>query len=244
MRNFLAILCLGAMAASSAFAASNVGFDVHINVGGPPVVVAPAPPPPPVMPPPPTPPPPPPQVVFQQAPAFIMPPGLGFYVGVDVPYDIVFMSGRYYLYQGNYWYSAPSYNGPWNAIPHGRLPPVLRKHKPEEIRYYRDHEYRGIHPERHPDMRPRPDRDYRQPQPPPRPPQVDRRQPPPPPGPPRGDHRQPSFPPGQRDYKQPSPPPAPPHGNTRQHPAPPRPPGDQRQMGDDPGRFIQNDAGH
>ncbi|WP_238379007.1 hypothetical protein [Geobacter metallireducens] len=103
----------------------NVGNRSGVVIPAPPAVVVPAP-----------------RVVIEEPPLFIAPPRLGFYVGVDIPYDIFYISGRYYLWQDNYWYRAPSYGGPWTVVNHRNLPPGLRKHKLERIRYYRDDEYR------------------------------------------------------------------------------------------------------
>lgn len=110
-------------AASTAQAEVNV----HVNVGVPvPRVVVSAPP----------------AVLFEAAPQFIAPSSLGFYVGVDTPYDIIFSSDLYYLYYGNSWHRSRFYNGPWVEIPYRQLPPGIRKHRIEQIRSYRDREYR------------------------------------------------------------------------------------------------------
>ena len=100
---------------------------VIVNVGVPaPRVVVPAPP----------------AVLFDVAPHFIAPPCLGFYVGVDTPYDIIFSSDYYYLYYGNSWHRSRHHNGPWVEVPYRQLPPAIRKHRIEQIRSYRDREYR------------------------------------------------------------------------------------------------------
>lgn len=142
MKKFLAVVPLVLVAASPVLAASDVGFDVNINVGNKPKIVVPAPPPVVVPAPPPVVVSAPPQVVIEEPPVFIVPPRLGFYVGVDIPYDIFYISGRYYLWQNNHWYRAPHYRGPWKVATYQSLPPGLRKHKLERIRYYRDDEYR------------------------------------------------------------------------------------------------------
>jgi hypothetical protein len=129
-----AALLLGTFAASA-----DAELHVNLNVGVPPVVVQPAPPPV-VYAPTPAPEP---EVYFDTAPQFIFSPALGFYVAVGVPYDVVYIGNRYYLNRGGYWYSAPYYNGPWVVTRRGYLPPGLRRHRFEEIRYYRDVEYRG-----------------------------------------------------------------------------------------------------
>lgn len=84
----------------------------------------------------------PPSVYFEVAPLFIAPSGLGFYVGVDTPYDIIFSSDYFYLYYGNSWHRSSHHNGPWVEVPYRNLPPGIRKHRIEQIRSYRDREYR------------------------------------------------------------------------------------------------------
>ncbi len=125
--------------------------NVNINVGIPaPVAVIPvAPPPPPprvvVIPPPP---PrvvvaPPPAVVFERPPLFLEPPRLGLYVGVDVPYDIVYTDNYYYLNYRNVWYRSGNYNGPWVGVRQEYLPLVVRRQGVEYIRRHRDREFRN-----------------------------------------------------------------------------------------------------
>ena len=106
-------------------------FNVNVNLG------VPAPPPLPV--------PMAPRVVFDAPPLFLAPPSLGFYVGVDMPNDMVLISGVYYLFQGNHWYRANHYNGPWVATRYEQLPAPVRRYKIENIRSYRDQEYRSYH---------------------------------------------------------------------------------------------------
>jgi len=89
-----------------------------------------------------------PGVVFHAPPLFLAPPALGFYVGVDMSHDLVLVSGTYYLFQGNRWYRARHYNGPWLVTSHEKLPAPVRRYKVDKIRYYRDHEYKSYHDNR------------------------------------------------------------------------------------------------
>lgn len=140
--NFIAaaILC----ASTSAYA-SNVGVDLNVQIGTPP------PPPPPVIiresSPPPE------RVIVREEPRartiiieddvdFVYPSQLGFYVGIGTPYDLFFLNSFYFTYRDGYWYRAHNHRGPWVQVERRHLPPGLRKHKLERIRYYRDHEYR------------------------------------------------------------------------------------------------------
>lgn len=105
----------------------SVQAEVNVNVNvGVPVVAVPAPQP----------------FVLAAPPQFIYPQELGIYVAVDIPYDIFYIGSAYYLYKDQLWHRAPYYNGPWRQVNRHDLPPGLRKHKYERIRYYRDEEYR------------------------------------------------------------------------------------------------------
>ena len=87
-------------------------------------------------------------VVIQTAPEFIYSPQLGFHVSVGSPYDIVYIGNDYYLYNNGYYYRSHDYNGPWVGVEGRRLPPGLRKHRYDEVRRYRDGEYRKYNRDR------------------------------------------------------------------------------------------------
>jgi len=72
---------------------------------------------------------------------FLRPEVLGFYVAVGLPYDLFFVGKKYYLYRDGYWHRAHHSRGPWIIVSHRDLPPGLRKHKIERLRYYRDEEH-------------------------------------------------------------------------------------------------------
>ncbi len=126
----LASVALLFAAATPAVAGLNVG----INLGVPVVVQAAPPPPVRVYAPP--------EIVVAEAPRFIYTPEIGFHVAIGTPYDLVY-TGKDYLYNhGGRWYRGRSYNGPWVACKTRNIPSVLRRHSIDEIRHYRDHEYR------------------------------------------------------------------------------------------------------
>jgi hypothetical protein len=137
MKKSVLVLVLIAIAAASS-AQAEVNVNVSVGVPSPRVVVA----PPPMLPPPRVVVSAPPEVLFNGAPLFVAPSGLGFYVGVSTPYDIVFSSDYYYLYYSNSWHRSRHHTGPWVEIPYRQLPPGIRKHRIEQIRSYRDREYR------------------------------------------------------------------------------------------------------
>jgi len=76
-----------------------------------------------------------------EPPIFVMPPELGFYVAVGVPYDLFFVNNVYYVCRGDIWYSSTYYNGPWRRIYYSEIPFVFSRYPFERIRYYRDHYY-------------------------------------------------------------------------------------------------------
>ena len=114
MRRQLIRIAVATMLAMPAFAEVNV----NINIGAPPPVIVRAP------------------------PTMLFLPDPGVYVAVGVPYDIYFISGRYYYLQGDNWFWATGYGGPWVYVVHTSLPPGLRKFKVKQLRDYRDREYR------------------------------------------------------------------------------------------------------
>jgi hypothetical protein len=85
----------------------------------------------------------PPPVVVYSPPTMVLLPEPETYVAVDVPYDIYFVSGRYYYLDGGHWFWGPGYAGPWTYVEFERLPPGLRKFKVKRLHEFREREYRG-----------------------------------------------------------------------------------------------------
>jgi hypothetical protein len=67
---------------------------------------------------------------------------LGFYLSAEIPFDLASVGRTYYLYHAGYWYTAPSYWGPWLTMPQRRFPTAPRRYRYELIRDLRDLEYR------------------------------------------------------------------------------------------------------
>lgn len=123
MNRFSLAVAIAALAVPSiVFSETNVNISIGV-----PAIAVPAPP----------------RIVLDTPPLFLSPSNLGFYIGVDIPYDLVFISGRYYLFQGNQWYRARHYNGPWAVVRHEHLPHGIKKYKIDKIRHHRDLEYRS-----------------------------------------------------------------------------------------------------
>ena len=77
-------------------------------------------------------------------PEFLFPKELGFGVAAGVPFDMMYLSGAFYLVQGGTWYRSPSYRGPWAVVPRRDLPPVLVEHDLASIRELRNREFREL----------------------------------------------------------------------------------------------------
>ena len=129
MKKGFLLLCVAALLSPMSAVA---GANVNVNIGIP----VPVPPPRVFLPPPPA-------LLFERPPLFLAPPRLGIYVGVDVPYDIVFAEDFYYLNYRNAWYRSGNYNGPWVTVRQERLPLVVRRQGVEYIRVHRDREFQN-----------------------------------------------------------------------------------------------------
>lgn len=141
MKKYLVTLMnLFAIAASVSVAhASNVGFNIGVNLGTLPAPVIAAPP-----------------VEVAEPPEFVAQPGSGFYVAVGTPYNLFYAGNLYYLCRGGSWYAAPYYNGPWVSVGYRVLPWQLRRYPIARLRYFRDEwgrhngaEYGHFRPEMH-----------------------------------------------------------------------------------------------
>ncbi len=119
MRRILIVISIfGAMAIATP--SSYAGVDVNINIGVP-------------LPPP---------VVVQAPPEMMIIPEAGVYVAVGTPYDLFFLSGRYYYFHNGYWYWARGYGGPWVHVESRTLPPGLRRYKIERLHEFREHAWK------------------------------------------------------------------------------------------------------
>jgi hypothetical protein len=107
----LAVIVLNGLFATAASAQLNV----NINIGAPP------------------------PVILHTAPTMVFLPEPGVQVLVGTPYDIYFISNRYYYFHGNNWFYASGYDGPWIVVK--TLPPGLAKYKIAKLREFRDVEY-------------------------------------------------------------------------------------------------------
>ena len=102
---------------------------IHINVGGTP------------------------SFVIETWPSFIYLPDQGFSVAVGSPYDIIYYGNSYYVYHRGYWYRSRHRRGPWAIVRDNRMPYRIRRHRWEEIRRFRDIEYRRHNPRFRPERR-------------------------------------------------------------------------------------------
>src|SRR5215475_896203 len=84
----------------------------------------------------------PPPVVVYSPPTMVLMPEPQMYVAVGVPYDIFFVSGRYYYFNEGHWFWGPGYGGPWTYVAVETLPPGLRRYKLKQLHEFREREYR------------------------------------------------------------------------------------------------------
>jgi hypothetical protein len=75
-------------------------------------------------------------------PSFVYLRTQGFSISIGSPYDIVYYGSQYYLNYNGRWYRSYSYRGPWVLVGYSRVPLRIRRHRFEDIRRYRDIEYR------------------------------------------------------------------------------------------------------
>ncbi len=83
-----------------------------------------------------------PSFIINSPPSFIYLRTQGFSVSVGNPYDIVYYGKRYYIYHNGHWYRSYYYRGPWVLILDSGLPYQIRRYRWDDIRRYRDIEYR------------------------------------------------------------------------------------------------------
>ncbi len=86
--------------------------------------------------------PPPPDLDLEEAPQFVYSPELGMYVAGGVPYDIVYTGAGYFYFYGGRWYRGPHYYGPWFLATGPDFPPALLRFRIDQIRHYRNEEFR------------------------------------------------------------------------------------------------------
>lgn len=98
-------------------------------------------------------------IVISSRPDFIYLADQGISISVGSPYDIITYDNRYYLYHDGGWYRSSDYRGPWVNIESKRLPDRIRRHRIEDLRRYRDVEYRKHDNRNYRDYRD--NRDYR-----------------------------------------------------------------------------------
>ncbi len=99
-----------------------------------------------------------PHFVIDNRPSFVYLPDQGFSVSVGGPYDIIYYGNLYYLYSDGAWYRSSHFRGPWIYVRDHTLPYKIRRHGWDDLRRYRDIEYRR-HDRRYWEERDRQERD-------------------------------------------------------------------------------------
>jgi len=83
-----------------------------------------------------------PHFVIDRRPSFVYLQDQGFSVSVGSPYDIIYYGDLYYLHRDGSWFHSSHYRGPWDLVRERNLPYKIRRHRWEDLRRYRDVEYR------------------------------------------------------------------------------------------------------
>lgn len=84
----------------------------------------------------------PPAFVIDRRPTFIQMATPGFSMAIGSPYDIVYYGNAYYVNHGGLWYRSSDYRGPWRVVRDRDMPRRIRHYRVEEMRRFRDNEYR------------------------------------------------------------------------------------------------------
>ena len=85
---------------------------------------------------------PPPPIVVRERPTMVYLTEPAVFVAVGVPYDVYFISGRYYYMHRDNWFWASGYDGPWVHVTYKSLPPGLQRYKVVTLHEFREREYR------------------------------------------------------------------------------------------------------
>jgi len=123
----LLIIAAAATMAAAPVQASDVRFNLGINLPAVPAQMASYSPS---------------RVIVEEPMEFIPLPGLGFSAAVGSPYDLFSIGTNYYLNRGDTWYRARNYRGPWVTVGYGTIPWQLRRNSVERIRTIREIEHR------------------------------------------------------------------------------------------------------
>ena len=84
-----------------------------------------------------------PAFVINSEPKFIYLRDQGFSVSIGTSYDMVNYGNNYYINYNSQWYRSSHYDGPWTLIANKKLPVQIRRYRLDDIRMFRDIEYRN-----------------------------------------------------------------------------------------------------
>jgi hypothetical protein len=84
----------------------------------------------------------PPPIVVRSAPTMVYLAEPGVYAAVGIPYDVYFVSGRYYYNRGNNWFWGPGYGGPWTYVEYRALPRGIGQYRVARLHEFREREYK------------------------------------------------------------------------------------------------------
>ena len=79
-----------------------------------------------------------PEVFLAAPPLFLQPQERQFFVAVEIPYDLFYLGGSFFLAVRGTWFASDFYEGPWERLEKQRLPVELRENKIQSLREIRE----------------------------------------------------------------------------------------------------------
>lgn len=79
-----------------------------------------------------------PEVYLAAPPEFLQPQDLPYFVAIEIPYDLIYLDGVFYLLSHGHWFRSDVFEGPWEMVDGGKLPEALRSVNARNLRTKRD----------------------------------------------------------------------------------------------------------
>lgn len=79
-----------------------------------------------------------PEVYLASPPYFLRPRQEEFFLAIEIPYDLFYLEGSFFLYSRGFWFASDFFEGPWERLEPRRTPASLRSRKIQELRELRD----------------------------------------------------------------------------------------------------------
>jgi len=79
-----------------------------------------------------------PEVFLAAPPLFLQPQEQQYFVAVEIPYDLFYLGGTFFLSVRGTWFTSDFFEGPWERLEKQRLPVVFRESKIQSLREIRE----------------------------------------------------------------------------------------------------------